>query len=200
MTSHSIFNAIVMKVIRMKTKTDIPKTALSPFASGIGLTAKKNLMPPLCIFFLIFVNLNVFAQEAESNFGFFQGNLSELAPRSIQMTYTVNDPPGTFSQYDTGYFEYKMFDVDQRSRSVKGSIQLNINATKWIRPLPGRKNYDYNEKRTDHAGGYVVRAKMSAGNIDLDASLNVSGTLVNASAVPDVKSVLHEMISKIPKK
>ncbi len=147
-----------------------------------------------------FCLFGLFAQDNKTTFGFFQGSLSELAPQSVQMQYHVNDPPGTFENYDTGYFEYKIFDVDQASRSVRGNIQLNINATKWTRLLPGRKNYDYTEKRTDHTGGYMIRAKITAGNIDLDASLTVGGAFVNSPRVPDVKVILHEMIAKVPKK
>lgn len=162
---------------------------------------RKNVLILICawILSLLFAG-GLSAQEGQAGYGFFSGALGELAPRSVKMEYAVNDPPGTFENYDTGVFSYKYFDVDPATRLVKGNIQLGINATKWTRPLPGRKNYDYSEKRTDHTGGYMLRAKMTAGNIDLDASLTVGGALVNSSKVPDVKALLHEMAAKIPKK
>lgn len=167
---------------------------------SVGIV-EKNLMIVLfaSALWLIFV-AGVFAQDGKVSYGQFQGNLSELAPQSIKMNYNVNDPPGTFANYDTGYFDYKVFDIDPERRSVRGNIQLDINATKWTKSLPGRKNYDYQETRTDHTGGYSIRAKVTAGNIDLDASLSVGGTLVNSPKVPDVKALLHEMLKKIPQK
>lgn len=47
---------------------------------------------------------DLFARDKKENYGIFQGNLSEPAPRSIKMNYNVNDPPKTFPDSVGGAF------------------------------------------------------------------------------------------------
>lgn len=138
------------------------------------------------------------ALDLTEPFGDFTGDLGQLAPRSLTMTWTVNDPPGALGGgQDNGFFEWKRFDFTPGS-SPRGAIQLSIRAERWMKPTPWRKqNFSWTEKRQTAGDGVQIRIDVAAGNVDFLLSMSASGTLV--SQAPNAKVLLEEMIALIPR-